>query len=258
MVFPSQEQNLQVTTKSKELIGENTEFGQLANSLKERSNMNPVEFERMQNECEHFRQMLAVEEKNVEICKSEMASIENEKNRIELKLAEQNKRYELLLAENNTLRKQLNDSNEKHTKELNDLNTIIGRLKEENGNMTRELVRTTEKQSVDSEQVRTENDDLNPLYEDRIEDLARLNQFGNQPGSMPKSSSDVIEKSSSDANKNYELSAENNTLPTLRKRTADEIKCPIFRPKDFKIPKIQRSETSSVSANLINADIPFG
>lgn len=81
----------------------------------------------MQNECEHFRQMLAVEEENVKICKSEVASIENEKNRIELKLAEQNKRYESLLAENNTLSKQLNDLNEKHTKELNDLNTIIGR-----------------------------------------------------------------------------------------------------------------------------------
>lgn len=199
MVFPSQEQNLQVTTKSKELIGENTEFGQRANSLKERSNISPVEFERMQNECEHFRRMLAVEEENVKIFKSEVASIENEKNRIELKSAEQNKRYKLLLAGNNTLSKQLNDLNEKRTKELNDLNTIIGRLKEKNGNMTRELVRTTEKQSFDSEQVRTENDNLKPLYEDRIEDLARLIQFGNQPGSMPKTSSDVIGKNSSDA-----------------------------------------------------------
>lgn len=93
-MFPLQQQNRELNTKTEELLGENTklrnevlQWRQRANALVERSNKNPEEFKRMQNEREHLAKMLTTEKEKIEKAEVELTSIKQEKNRIETELA---------------------------------------------------------------------------------------------------------------------------------------------------------------------------
>lgn len=93
-MFPLQQQNRELNTKTEELIGENTklrnevlQWRQRANALVERSNKNPEEFKRMQNEREHLAKMLTAEKEKIDKADVELTSIKQEKNRIETELS---------------------------------------------------------------------------------------------------------------------------------------------------------------------------
>lgn len=135
-------------------------------------------------------------------------------------IADKQEQNESLRTENETLLKQLSELDVKHASALNTIQTIA----EEKKNIARELT-ATKTQLVNSEQVRTENDNLKSQNETRVKDLtdqdkenkeaiARLTrenealqarlaslhrQLGNQPGAKPTTSSGAIEKSPSDA-----------------------------------------------------------
>lgn len=135
-------------------------------------------------------------------------------------IADQQEQNELLRTENETLAKQLSEVEAKHATAVNTIQTLT----EEKKHITRELT-TTKTQLVNSEQVRTENDNLKSQNENRMKDLADLDnqnkdaiarltrenealqarlaslhrQLGNQPGAKPTTSSGAIEKSPSDA-----------------------------------------------------------
>lgn len=93
-MFPLQELSRELSTKVDELTGENTklrtevlQWRQRANALVERSNKNPEEFKRMQNEREHLAKMLTTEKEKIEKYEAEITSIKQEKGRIESELA---------------------------------------------------------------------------------------------------------------------------------------------------------------------------
>lgn len=93
-IFPLQEQNRELNTKTEDLTSENAklrheanQWRQRANALVERSNKNPEDFKRLQNERENLAKMLTAEKEKIDSYEKELASIRQEKSRVDTELA---------------------------------------------------------------------------------------------------------------------------------------------------------------------------
>lgn len=149
-VFPLQEQNRELTVKADELSGENTklrtevlQWRQRANALVERSNKNPEEFKRMQNEREHLAKMLTAEKEKIDKYEAEVTSIKQEKGRIETELA--------------TLQKNNHSIFEEKKKLAEDILVI----KQSNARMSNEIIEIKNKLLQRDDEVKKMVDELN-------------------------------------------------------------------------------------------------
>lgn len=149
-VFPLQEQNRELTTKTEELTGENTklrsevlQWRQRANALVERSNKNPEEFKRMQNEREHLAKMLTAEKEKIEKSEAELASIKQEKIRIESELA-------ALQKNNHTI-----------SEEKKKLQDDMLAIKQNNARMSNEIIEIKNKLLQRDDEIKKMVDELN-------------------------------------------------------------------------------------------------
>lgn len=128
-IFPLQEQTRELTSKNDELTSENTklrtdvlQWRQRANALVERSNKNPEEFKRMQNERANLARMLTVEKEKLTKADTELNAIKQEKARIEAELAN------------------LSKTNQSITDEKRKLSDEILTMKQKNSSMTDQII----------------------------------------------------------------------------------------------------------------------
>lgn len=149
-LFPLQEQNRELSVKTEDLGGENTklrtevlQWRQRANALVERSNKNPEEFKRMQNEREHLAKMLTAEKEKIEKSEAELASIKQEKNRIESELAA------------------LQKNNQTITDEKKKMADDIVAIKQSNARMSNEIIEIKNKLLQRDDELKKIVDELN-------------------------------------------------------------------------------------------------
>lgn len=149
-VFPLQEQNRELSTKNDELTTENTklrtdilQWRQRANALVERSNKNPEEFKRMQNERANLARMLTVEKEKLEKADTELNAIKQEKARIEAELDS------------------LTKSNQTVTDEKRKLADDIATIKQNSGRMADEIIEIKGKLLQRDDEIKKLVDDLN-------------------------------------------------------------------------------------------------
>lgn len=120
-MFPLQEKNRELLTKTEEqsveiakLRQEAMQWRQRANSLVERSNKNPEDFKRLQIERENLAKMLTAEKEKIARLETEVASLRQEKARVESEVANWTKSNQSLaedkrkLADDLTASKQVN------------------------------------------------------------------------------------------------------------------------------------------------------
>lgn len=126
-LFPLQKQNREFVAKIEEVTSENNslrteaiKWRQRANVLVEKSNKNPEEFKRLQNERENLAKMLTHEKEVIKQANEELSALKSEKSRLE--------------AELNNFQKQLqalNDDKKKITDDYNSLKATHSRLVQE-------------------------------------------------------------------------------------------------------------------------------
>lgn len=149
-MFPLQEQNRELSVKNEEMTTEISklrqdvlQWRQRANALVERSNKNPEEFKRIQNEREQLGKMLSIEKEKIVKAEAELAAIKQEKQRIDNELA-------ALLKANQGL-------TEEKRKTAEDIATI----KQSNGRMSHEIIEIKNKLMQRDDEIKKMVDELN-------------------------------------------------------------------------------------------------
>lgn len=153
-VFPLQEQNRELTSKTEELLGENTklrsdilQWRQRANALVERSNKNPEEFKRMQNERADLAKMLTIEKEKYEKAESELSLIKQEKNRIESELNAFTKTNQTLTDEKRKLSEDILSIKQSNSRMSHEIIEIKGKLLQRDDDIKKMVDELTSKEA---------------------------------------------------------------------------------------------------------------
>lgn len=149
-MFPLQEQNRELSVKNEEMTTEISklrqdvsQWRQRANALVERSNKNPEEFKRIQNEREQLGKMLSIEKEKIVKAEAELASIKQEKQRIDNELAV------------------LTKANQGLTEEKRKMAEDIATVKQSNGRMSHEIIEIKNKLVQRDDEIKKMVDELN-------------------------------------------------------------------------------------------------
>lgn len=148
-IFPLQEKNRELSSKTDELTSENAklrheanQWRQRANALVERSNKNPEDFKRLQNERENLAKMLTTEKEKIERFETELSSIRQEKSRVDAELATLTKTNQTLIDEKRKL--------------AEDILTV----KQSNGRLSHEIIEVKNKLQQRDDEVKKIVDEL--------------------------------------------------------------------------------------------------
>lgn len=148
-LFPLQEKNRELTSKTDELMTDNAklkqeaiQWRQRANALVERSNKNPEDFKRLQNERENLAKMLTAEKEKFDRIESELAAVRQEKTRVDTELANITKTVHAL------------------TEDKRKLAEEIGALKQANVRLSHEIIEFKNKLQQRDDDIKKLHDEL--------------------------------------------------------------------------------------------------
>lgn len=149
-LFPLQEKNRELAAKIDEQGTENQslrnaaeQWRKRATSLVERSNKNPEDFKRLQNERENLAKMLTAEKEVLRIVNEELTSIRTEKTRLDAELA------------------QLQQQCTTHVTEKKRLSDDLNQLKQLNVRMTHEIMELKNSVLLKEDELKKIAEDLN-------------------------------------------------------------------------------------------------
>lgn len=179
-VFPLQEQNRELSTKNEDLLSENTklrtdlmQWRQRANALVERSNKNPEEFKRIQNERADLAKMLTIEKEKIEKAETELAAIKQEKNRIESELAALMKNNQTITEEKRKLSEEILAVKQNHSRMSHEIIEIKGKILQRDDEIKKmvEELATKDAQLNDSKKKEIQIRQIAKKYKDSFFDL---------------------------------------------------------------------------------------
>lgn len=154
-LFPLQEQNRELTTKNEDLTNECQklradllQWRQRANALVERSNKNPEEFKRIQNERADLAKMLTVEKEKMEKIEAELTGIKSEKSRIENELTTLAKAHQALVEEKRKLTEDISTAKQSNGRMSHEIIEVKAKLLQRDDEIKKMVEELTSKEAL--------------------------------------------------------------------------------------------------------------
>lgn len=179
-LFPLQEKNRELQAKVEEYTAENTSlrseavrWRQRANLLVERSNKNPEDIKRLQNERENLAKMLGAEREILKKCQEELSAVANEKARLENELSNVGKQLQIVTDEKKKLNDEFNILKQHNVRMTHEIMELKNQLlqKEDDLKKASDELTTKEAQLVDSKNKEIQIRKIAKRYKDSFFEL---------------------------------------------------------------------------------------